>query len=461
VPSFLPKELALWSGGVWQPAAPEVIEGVSNDSRTLKRGEIYFALKGRRFDGHQFVGEAFLRGAGGAVVRSGLCPASGKKRHLLRVADTAKALRDIASAYRFEVSPEIVAVTGTAGKSTVKEITADMLSTTMPTARTPGNWNNNIGLPLSLLAMERSSRIGVFEIGTSRPGEIQELSDILRPTWGVVTNVGPGHIGFFDSLEAIAHEKACLLKSLPVDGVAVLSRDSAFFELFRSVTRSRIVTVSTRRDADYVCSAVDRIRNEAVVEEKSSGKNFRVKARLPGEYSMINIMFAIAVARGYGVTWDRIAAALESYTPLPMRWEHGEVAGIKVINDAYNANPLSIRVSIKAFSEQMIAGKKWLVLGGMLELGDRQKEEHLALGEFVGSGDWGGLMVVGSLGELIAQGAEKGGLEIGRVYRCENNEEAAKALAENVAAGDAVLLKASRAVHLEEVVAKLEEVRED
>lgn len=469
MPAFSSTEVAEWSGGLWETTGPEVIEGVSNDSRSIEAGNLYFALKGRNFDGHDFIREAFEKGASGAVISGGQRSAAAIDLPLLCVDDPAKALRDIASAYRLKVDPEIVAITGSAGKSTVKEMTARIFAGAEQTASTLGNWNNDVGLPLSLLAMERSTRIGVFEIGMNSPGEMNGLCDILKPDWGVVTNVGPVHMRLFDSVESIANEKACLLKSLPADGVKVLNRDGGFFDLLASVSTSRVITVSTGSDADYVCAERDQAKKEAIIKEKSTGDRFVFKTCLPGEYNVVNAMLAIAVARGHGIEWEQIAVGFEDYTVLPMRWERTKINGINVINDAYNANPLSMRASIEAFGEERTTGRKWLILGDMLELGDKERDEHLALGEWIVKQEMqheksetrmlDGLIVVGPLGALIAEGAEQGGFESDCVFRCENNDEAAHKMAENIVRGDTVFLKASRARCLEEVIEKLHESR--
>ncbi|MDD4873286.1 MAG: UDP-N-acetylmuramoyl-tripeptide--D-alanyl-D-alanine ligase, partial [Kiritimatiellae bacterium] len=435
MPTFSPVQLAEWSGGIWNPVNPEHIEGISHDTRTIARGNLYFALKGKNFDGHDFIKTAFDKGACGAVVKKTKKINSKNQWPLLQVDDPEKALRDIASAYRREVGAEIIAVTGSAGKSTVKEMTAHILSASTPSASTRGNWNNAIGLPLSLLSMERSSKVGVFELGMNHPGEVSNLCDILQPDWGIITNVGPVHIEFFDSIEAIANEKASLLKSLPKDGVAILCADGGFFEFFKSLSPSSVITVSAGRNADYTCIQRDQLKKEVVVNEKHTGDNFIFRTVLPGAHNVMNAMFAIAAARTYGMNWNQIKTGLETYTPLPMRWEEKDIRGIKVINDAYNANPLSMRVAIQTFGEEKVKGNKWLVLSAMLELGDQEMAEHISLGEFIGGKNWTGLIVVGKIAEHIANGAEDGGFEKKRVFRCKNNTEAASLLADKIKAG--------------------------
>jgi len=457
MPSFDPVEMAMWTGGTWDPLPPKAIDGVSNDTRSLNRGNVYFALTGGNFEGHAFVERAFEKGASGAVVSdSWMAPESVKGRPLLRVAAPARALRDVAAGYRQKLNPRIVAVTGSAGKTTVKEMTAHMLSTTLPVASTKGNWNNDIGLPLSLLAMSRQTRVGVFEVGTNHPGELAPLCGLLKPTWGVVTNVGPVHIEFFGSVESIAREKAEVLRCLPPDGVAVLNQDDPSFNLLCDMAPGRVITISMRDEADYACLARDPGTGSATIRERSSGEEHALQLSLTGEHNIVNVLLAIAVARGFGVSWEDIRRAASSYCSLPMRWETKQFRGITAVNDAYNANPLSMRAALRTFAEMPAGGRKWLLLGGMLELGSRQEEEHLAVGRHVGAGDWAGLIAVGPLGKLIARGAEEAGFSAQRIFCCANNEAAAHVAVEQLKSGDRVLLKASRGMRLEEVLAAIE-----
>ena len=225
MPAFSAKDLSKWCGGTWRPSEPSAINGVCTDTRSLKPASLYVALRGPRHDGHDFVPQALTLGAAAAVVTDAYAAAHPPSAPLLCVRDTLKALGDIARGYRDALKAKIVAVTGSVGKTTVKEMIADVLARKGATTRSRGNWNNDIGLPLSMLAMEPGEEFGVFELGMNHPGELAPLCDMLRPDWGVVTNVGPVHLEFFDSVEAIGKEKATVLQRLPADGTAVVSRD--------------------------------------------------------------------------------------------------------------------------------------------------------------------------------------------------------------------------------------------
>jgi UDP-N-acetylmuramoyl-tripeptide--D-alanyl-D-alanine ligase len=333
-----------------------------------------------------------------------------------------------------------------------------MLATTLPTARSRGNWNNAIGVPLSLLNMDPASVVGVFEIGTNHPGEIASLCRLLEPSWGVLTNVGPVHLEHFGSVRAIAEEKADLLRSLPETGVAVLNRDDARFEWFRAVVPCKVLSISTRThgEADYAASSWDARSRSAVIRERSTGAASPIETPGPGLHSLQNVMLAAAVARGHGVGWEAIRRAAREYRPLPMRWEVSEIAGLRVINDAYNANPMSMRAALRALTDEAPAARIWLVLGGMLELGVQEEEEHVRLGEVAGTGQWAGMVLVGHLGTGIAEGARRVGFDPDRIACCRESREAVTVLRRRVPPGATVFLKASRGIHLEEILKLLD-----
>ena len=446
------KDLKQWSDGQWKSREPSTIHGVSTDTRTIKPGNLYVAIRGTNHDGHDFVAQAFARGASAAVVAETFAVQYSSDDPLLCVKDTLKALGAIASGYRGSLKADLIAVTGSVGKTTVKEMIADVLQTRAPTARTRGNWNNDVGLPLSLLAMDPSEKFGVYELGMNHPGELAPLCEILRPSWGVITNVGPVHLEFFKSVADIAHEKATVLQRLPKDGVAVLSRDDKYFDILRAAAPCRIVTTAVSSEADYEGRVLSSADGQFGVLERATGEQAEFSVPLPGEHVLKDALFAVAVGRGNGVPWDDLKSALKRYTPPPMRWNRATLAGVRVINDAYNANPMSMRAALDAFIQTPVKGRRWLVLGGMRELGEAERDEHFTLGLEIAKGDWAGLIVVGRLGEWIAEGAETAGAFRGQIIRCADRVAAARSLKENTTAGDAVLLKASRGEQLEKVL---------
>jgi UDP-N-acetylmuramoyl-tripeptide--D-alanyl-D-alanine ligase len=446
MPEFLAGDLAAWTRGRWLNGPPRSVTGLSIDTRTLKPGQAYLALKGEHFDGHDFVADALAKGAAAAVTER---PLDGSQPQLV-VASTRRALLDMAQGHRNRLDAEFIAVTGSVGKTTVKELTADVLAMKAPTARTRGNFNNDIGLPLSLLDVDLAHRYGVMELGMNHPGELAPLCDVLKPGVGMVTAIGPVHVEFFQTVEAIAREKAAVLQSLPAGGLAVLSRDETWFDLLRSLAPCPVVTTSVGNDADYTA-----IRGEGglfTVREKRSGQRTDFLAPLPGEFFVADALFAIALGRQRGIAWASLVEAVKNYRPIRMRWQREVHGGVEVINDAYNANPISMRAALQAFGETPCAGARWLLLGGMRELGAAEAREHVALGRDIGRGGWSGLIVLGSLGARVAEGAQEAGFG-GKIFRCPDHAAAAGVLSAHLRPGDALLLKGSRSERVEDVLA--------
>ncbi|MFH0881172.1 MAG: UDP-N-acetylmuramoyl-tripeptide--D-alanyl-D-alanine ligase [Lentisphaerota bacterium] len=452
MPCFKASDAAAWCGGTWICQDPPDAQGVSIDTRTLQPGQLYVALQGTRFDGHAYVARALAQGAAGAVVSIEFAMSHAGLVRLLGVRDTRQALMNLARGYRQSLNTRMVAVTGSVGKTTVKEMIADVMGIRKPTARSRGNWNNDIGLPLSLLALEPHYAYAVFELGMNHPGELAPLCRLLQPSYGVVTTIGPVHIEFFSSVMAIAEEKSEVLKHLPPEGCAVLSRDDAWCDLLRKAAPCRVLTTSLTSEADYRAQVDSDAAGPFTVFESSSGEHHELRLPLPGRHLVQDALYAVALGRLYGCSWPEIAEALAHFTPLPMRWNRATVNGVECINDAYNANPVSMRAAIKTFAALPSSGGKWLVLGGMRELGTTEREEHLALGRDLAAFSWKGLVTIGAMGQWIADGAESRGVSRHQIYRCAENKEAARLLRDRAVAGDQVLLKASRGEHLEDVV---------
>lgn len=455
MPAFRPSDLAGWCGGEWAPQAPPAIGGIVHDTSRVTPGALFVAIRGTRVDGHDYVGVAASRGAAAALVSRERAEEASRHLPCLVVADTIKALGNLATGYRRHLGLRIIGVTGSAGKTTVKEMIAGMLAMKYPTARTRGNWNNEIGLPLSLLGMPGTTQVGVMEMGISHPGEMAPLCQIAAPDWGVITNVGPVHLEFFDSVEAIAREKGVLFSRLPSGGTAVANADEPCFGILRDMTPCRLVGVSLGGAADYVLTVQDASAGQGSVLESASGERGEFHLPVPGEHNLRNAVLAIAVARGCGVSWEDIACALEQYQAPPMRWEQSEAGGVRIINDAYNANPMSLRAAIRTFAAMESTGGRWLVLGDMLELGEGAGAAHEAIGRQLASGSWRGVVTVGRLGGCFADGAMAAGMGPGRLKRCGDAAEAGEYLGERVRPGDFVLFKASRGMHLEVSVEKL------
>lgn len=454
---FDPADLVSWCGGTWQGQPPISLAGVSHDTRSLQAGALYVALRGEQFDGHDFVSNARVQRAGAALVSADAVPHMHRDLPLLVVPDTRRALIELAAGHRQRCAGEFIGITGSVGKTSVKEMTADVLAHLGPVTRTWSNWNNDIGLPLSMLRMNPQDAFGVFEVGMNHPGELAPLCVLLQAQRAIITPIGPVHLEHFDSVAAIVEEKATLSKSVPEEGQAILSIDDPWYEVLRERTQSRIVRVSLlSQDADYFAEADTSTLSELSVCERHTGECFSYRLPLPGRYVADNAIRVIALARELGLSPDVIAHALSGYQPPAMRWQRHDVQGVSYINDAYNANPMSMRAAIDAMQEMAVDGQRWLVLAGMFELGAQEREEHEELGQYIAQFPWAGVITVGRHGEMIAEGLKAAQSRADMALMvCTDHQEAGRYLKERVQPGDVVLLKASRGERLERV---LEEV---
>ncbi len=453
---FDPVQLAAWCRGMWQGQPPQFIAGITQDSRSVHPGDLYVALCGERLDGHQFVSEARQRSAGAALVQAEFATATRDEFPLLVVEDTLQALTELARGHRSRCKACMVGVTGSVGKTSVKEMVADVLSHLGRVTRTHGNWNNHIGLPLSMLRMEPTDHYGVFEVGMNHPGELAPLCELLRPDVGVLTPIGPVHIENFDSVADIAREKATLLQTLTESGQAILSLDDPWFELLRERVGSRCIVISMERsEADYYGEWHPGNGHLLHVRERATGIEHRYPMPLPGRYVADNALRAIAVGREMGLSPDIIGHAIAAYQPLSMRWQVEDLDGVRVVNDAYNANPISMRSAIEALQESYPHDRLWLVVGGMFELGQIEPQEHAELGYYITQFRWAGVVTVGGLGRQIAAGIAEAGTASFGVVSVPDPQAAADELMHHLQPGDTVLLKASRGEKLEHIVEHL------
>lgn len=442
MPDFRAGELSQWVSQLWSNGIPErAVRGITQDTRRLRPGDLYIAIRGEHFDGHEFVHEAFRKGAVGALVHEDF---EWSDNPVLKVPDTIRGLQDLARGYRKKWMGIPVGITGSVGKTTVKEMCADILSLHGDTHRTAGNYNNHIGLPLSMLAMPQKARYGVFEVGMNRPGEIGELGYLLQPKIAIITDIGNAHREQFASLEEIAREKAKLAERVPPSGLVILDRDSEWYAMMHHQITANVVSVSFEGLADYVgrhvCPGVMNVNG------------FDYVMPLPGEHIMRNALRAIALCLELGMKPAVISEGLRCFRNAPMRWQEEEIDGVRFVNDAYNANPLSMRAGLRTFSNLEGAGRKWVVVGGMLELGDTEAEEHAMLGKFIDELPLDGVIAVGESARLIR--CEK----TAQFHHCGEATDAARILKENLSEGDRVLLKASRGIRLEQVLERFKEM---
>ena len=412
--------------------------GYSIDSRTVQPGELFFAIRGPTHDGHDYVLEAFRRGAVAAVVRAGF-DAKGAGC-LLRVDDPAAALRAVGAQARREWGGTVIAVTGSSGKTTTKDVIATLLEDLVPVAKSEGNLNNEYGLPLSLLRVPCEARVAVVEIGINHAGEMRPLAELAAPDIAVVTNVGSAHLGNFASVDEIAGEKRGLVEALRKGGTAVLNADDRRVSEFRETHDGPALTFGIERPADV--RAVD------VVELGAKGVRFSVSGQsmttlMPGRHNVYNILAAVAAVKPLGFSSGRLGAAVGRLRPSAMRGIVHQRGGVTLIDDCYNANPPAMAAMLDVL-RRTPGARRIAVLGEMRELGAASRDLHRQVGRAVADAGINHLIAVCGDAAEIARSA--GGVS----EFCESPRDAARVLAGMVKPGDVVLLKASRGVGLEE-----------
>lgn len=451
------EELARMGGGEVRgaPAGAVKVRRVTTDSREAGPGDLFVALKGERHDGHDHVAQALSRGAVAAMVSRPPPPSGGALAPMIFVDDTLTGLQAMAREYRGARPVQTVAVAGSNGKTGTKELVAAALGAKFAVLKNQGNLNNHIGVPLSLLQLERRHQLGVFEVGTNHPGELIPLLQMVRPMAGVITVIGEEHLEFFRDLEGVALEEGTLAEVLPREGLLALNADDPWSAPIAKRCRARIATFGLSRGAAYRGLAVEVAAEGTRFKAACPGGERDVALRLLGRHQVANALAALAVADFFGVDLDRAVSALEEVSPGRMRMERKVTAcGALLVNDAYNANPASVRAALAAVAEISIPGRRFAVLGEMRELGEASEEGHRAAWRAAAERGFDFLVLVGPGTDAMAEGAREAGAPRPRVERCAGPEEAGAFLRANVARGDAVLIKASRGVALERVEAE-------
>jgi UDP-N-acetylmuramoyl-tripeptide--D-alanyl-D-alanine ligase len=442
-------KIAEFISGEGEFAPEEVAQGYSIDSRSVGPGQLFFAVKGERLDGHNFVEQALEKGAAGAVVGKDQLGRYSKKTRLLTVADTLVALQTLATAVRKVWGKPLIAVTGSAGKTTTKEAIAHVLSTRLRVLKSEGNFNNHFGLPLMLLKLEPEYDVAVIEMGMSHAGEIRALAKIAQPEIGVVTNVAPVHLEFFDSLAGIARAKYELIESLPASAAAVLNADDDYVSQFGRDFKGKVVMYGTRATADVRAEKIQSKGREGVEFDVVIG-GIREHATLPlvGEHNVLNAVAAVAVGLERGLKPSEAVGALATLAAADKRGQVLQVGNITVINDCYNSNPKALEAMVDALAT-MAAKRRIVVAGEMLELGPAGEEMHRRAGQYIAGKKIDVLLGVRGLAEAMVGAAKQARM---RAEFVAGSEQAGEWLAREARDGDVVLLKASRGVKLEKAM---------
>jgi UDP-N-acetylmuramoyl-tripeptide--D-alanyl-D-alanine ligase len=420
---------------------------------------MFIALRGDRFDGNAYVAEAARKGAVGAIVSDPALTAAPalESTALVVVPDTLAALQQLATHVRRESGTAVVAVTGSAGKSTTKEITADFLSAKYRVFRNKGNLNNHIGLPLSLLELRAKPDIGVLELGMNHFGEISALVKIAEPEVRVWTNVGPAHLEFFGTVDAIAQAKAEILEGADADALLVANADDELVMRHAGNFAGRVRTFGVERPADVRALAVRDLGVDGTTAlVRTPVGEAEIRTPLPGAANLSNVLAATAVAIRFEVPLSDIIAGAAALKPVTRRGEITRTGGVTIVDDSYNSNPKALSRALVMVAGESRCARRIAVLGEMLELGKAGEALHRASGEEAARAGLGALVAVGgSNARALAEGALAAGMPAGSVHYVKNSNEAADVAVTLVRTGDLVLVKGSRGIRTEVVVDRL------
>ena len=425
------------------------IDKISTDSRTLKRGELFVALRGENFDGHNFVESAAKAGAAGAIVDSTWKGKVPENFALILAEDPLQAYQNLAASYRRSLSLKVVAITGSNGKTSTKDFAAAVLARRFRVTKTEGNFNNHVGLPRTILEATSQDEVAVWEIGMNHPGEVAALAKLAAPDVAILTNIGVAHIEFMGSRETIAAEKGALMEAVDAQGTVVLNADDPFTPGMAARARAKVILAGT---------TAGTIR-ASEISQSGSGTDFtilegahRCRAQLPvpGLHMVQNALLAVAAGRAFGLSLEDCAAGLVAAPLTKARLQIKEIHGVQFIDDSYNANPDSMKAALRTLVELDADGKRVAVLGEMRELGSESERAHREVGETAAMFGIDQLITIGDMGELIARAARAGGLEKTTVVR--STSEAAELLGEIAEPGDLILVKGSRSARTEQVI---------
>ena len=432
------------------------IKGVSIDSRKIKEGELFVAIKGDQFDGHDFVPDAIKNGAWGALVeRSTLenkFSSLGHLKNILAVEDTLYSLQEMSHMHRRKFTIPLVGITGSNGKTTTKEMLAAILHQKGPVLKTEGNLNNHIGVPLTLLKLEPHHTAAAVEMGMSAAGEIDMLARLASPTIGVITNIGPAHLEFFQNMDGIADAKGELLDNLQAGGTAVLNADDVFFGALKKKYTGKVLSFGIDREADVRATEVRQGKDHTDLTMNVDKTAMHVRLRTVGRHNVYNALAAAGAALAAGMSVDAVKTGLDGFEPMAMRSELRQVQGRTVFADFYNANPASMEAALITLMTLAPGHQAVAVLGDMLELGASSADAHREIGRLASRLGVDLLITVGQLAKHIADGAVDSGMPSERVHETRSHADATGLLRKHTRPGDAVLIKGSRGMKMEKIL---------
>ena len=458
--------LAATGGKVVRAGETERYGEVVTDSKQVKRNSVFVALKGERHDAHGFVGDAVRRGAACVVVHHALPPATLGAATAVRVSDTLRALGDLAHYRREKLAPKVLAITGSNGKTTTKEMVAAIMaqgkldgqSLRGRVLKTEGNFNNLVGLPLTLLRLTRKHRVAVVELGTNRPGEIQRLAEIADPDIGVITAVAAAHLEGLHSLAGVAREKGALYRCVRRDGAIAVNLDDPWVRRLGAKFSGRKLTYG----------AAGQLRARSLRMRDAHGMSFdlhhgtqkvRINLDYLGRHNVTNALGAAALAMAAGVGLPAVRRGLAQAKPFAMRMQSESWRGIGIVNDSYNANPGSMKAALETLALIAGRGKKIAVLGDMFELGKHSGKEHRELGRIAAQAKIHQLYLLGEQARQVRNGALGAGMKSDHVIIAADHSEVARRLRQQLRRGDWLLVKGSRGMKMEKILQELKSVK--
>jgi len=463
-PKFSADELIRATGGtLLQGRTDSAIHGVSTDTRQLVAGNLYIPLKGANFDGHDFLEEAIAKGAGGLLVEArnaGILEKFSEKTDSglkIIVEDTLTALGDLARFWRRKVGRPVIAITGSSGKTTTKEMTAAILGQTFSVLKTEGNLNNLIGLPLTLLRLHQGHDLAIVELGTNSRGEIKRLTEIAEPDIGLVTNIGPAHLEGLKTLECIREEKGDLYGTMQKSGLAVFNAEDGAMAPLRRLWQGKVLTYGVTSRADLTASDIAKWGVSGQSFSLNAGSESAVvRLSASGMHNIYNALAAAALSRASGIGISEISHGLRNFHPVAARFEvHLLPNGAFLVDDTYNANPASVREALKTLHALKGNHRSVVVFADMLELGDQAEPLHEIVGVEVATTDVGRLFLKGPVSRSTAAGAVRGGMSEEQILFFEKPEDIVDRILSFASAGDWILVKGSRRMKMEEIVKKI------
>jgi len=431
------------------------VKNVCTDSRKAQEGDLFFAIRGESHDGHDYLDEVAAKKAAAAVIERKKIPARLPECPVLVVDDARAALGKLAAAYRREFDLPVIAIAGSNGKTTTKELLASVLKQKMPTLASEASFNNDIGVPLTLLRLEKAHQAAVLEAGTNHPGELAPLVRMAQPKFGVLTNIGREHLEFFGDLEGVAREEGWLAELLPAEGKLFVNGDSEWTEKIVRRTKAQVVRVGTGKQNDWRAEKIRLDKGGVTFQIATAKEEFcgEYRIQLLGRHQVANALLAAAAGEECGLSRAEIQRGLAECKPARMRLQFWEANGIRVLDDAYNANADSVMAALETLCDLPLQGRRVAVLGDMNELGAYSEAAHAEIGRRAAELKIGQLFAIGRMAPVVAGAARAAGLM--RVIEFESVEAAQNAVKNFLKAGDVVLLKASRTARLERIAETL------